>query len=66
MLLWAFAWGIGGSLTTQSLVPLEKSLSDIFNSDIYPKGSVFNYFFSMGKPEGDFTLWHEIVPEFEY
>lgn len=41
LLLWAFAWGIGATLSRQTLDKFESALVDIFSADICPKGSVF-------------------------
>lgn len=46
LLLWAFAWGIGATLSRQTLDKFESALVDIFSADICPKGSVFQYYFT--------------------
>ena len=64
LLLWAFSWGIGATLTTQSLDKFDKSLLDIFSADICPKGTIFNYYYAFTRPEGEFIPWSDIIPGF--
>jgi hypothetical protein len=64
LLLWAFAWGCGGTLTSASLPNFEKLLTEIFSVDIAPRGSIFDYYYSLKKQEGDFLAWTDQVKQF--
>jgi hypothetical protein len=66
LLIWALAWGVGGTLSSSSLDKFDKALTDIFSPDLMPRGSVFQYYFSLKKIEGEFLMWSNILPNFEY
>ena len=66
LFMWAFAWGIGSTLDPLQLHKFEKVLGEIFYQEMFPKGTIFDYFYSFSKAEGAFVSWEEIIPEFNY
>jgi len=66
MLLWSMGWGIGATISTLQIREFQEGLSEIFPADISPRGSLFEYYFTIGKGEGEFIAWQDIIPEFNY
>ncbi|KAL4466850.1 hypothetical protein ABPG74_010447 [Tetrahymena malaccensis] len=66
LLLWAIGWGIGATVSTLNIKEFQDGLSEAFTADISPRGSLFEYYYTIGKGEGDFIAWSEIIPEFSY
>ncbi|EGR30170.1 hypothetical protein IMG5_139330 [Ichthyophthirius multifiliis] len=66
LIFWSIIWGIGGCISSSSIKDFQNGLVEIFSTDVIPRGSVFDYYFTLSKSEGEFISWSEIIPEFEY
>lgn len=66
LLLWAMGWGIGANISTNQMKDFQEGLSEIFTADISPRGSLFEYYFTLAKGDGEFVAWEDIIPQFNY
>ena len=66
-MIFGMFWGLGSTLSDESILKFEKHLTDSMHGTEYPKGSVYNYYLSFqNKHEGEWVSWMSVVPPFEY
>jgi len=65
LLLWAFAWGLGGNLRSELIEKFNIALTDLSTLSL-PREGLFTCYFKFEGPEGEFVTWDSIKPEFNY
>lgn len=70
ILIWAFCWSVGSTLTSDTYDVYERVIADNFPVEILPRGPVMDYLIKIVKVDGtvsvDFESFQDLVPSFEY
>lgn len=70
LFLWAFAWSVGGTLSSDESDRFEKVMAETFPVDSLPRGSTFDFMVSIthnnDKLDIEYTPWDEVIPPFQY
>ena len=66
LFIWAIFTSFGNAVTEEYYEKLNKTIVEVFNIDLLPHGSLFEFKFTFDKPEGEFIEWKTLISEFKY